>query len=560
MKVTVFDDAGAKAKYKAMLEHLASLNLPFQGKSVLEVGSGVGWHTYFFESRDCQVLCTDGRPENVEEHKSRFPHRRVELVDMDIAHSHDREKYGCFNIVHCYSVLYHLQDPAQTISDLAAICDDFLIIETDVLKEDADRIEFRPTEPTIASQSIHGVRNVVGRPWLWRELKKHFPYIYCPITQPDHPDYPLRFPAPVNGKAKKIIMIGSRINLSNILYGKVPNPTLVADMPIHYKSKTGDPLLLKGEIYEVPIAAIDMVGRFGRPCDFYTDKVDALAAAIKAEGLKEPIRLKYQTGQGRFKPADGVHRSLAISKLGGTKIPAMVVAFDSEIDPLNKAEKPTSENKDVVIVGLNDLGIALATVIARCGAFRVTGIDPNQERVDKANSCERGFLSISDLHECDGVLCALITDGNVSEVLQAMHELKTLPEAICIVKTQTQDELNFIFNNFPQACYSPVTYEDPMLPKLIVLGAPAGHAREIVQVVLLSMYDKLTLDKDNLLTLFVMEPAGAYVVKTLLDDWIVMGREFIGRIANFAGMAGVDPEAVKESLKTFEIGNWNENF
>ncbi len=560
MKVTVFDDAGAKAKYKAMLEHLASLNLPFQGKSVLEVGSGVGWHTYFFEQRNCKVLCTDGRSDNVDEHRSRFPHRRVELVDMDIPHSHDREKYGCFNIVHCYSVLYHLQDPAQTISDLAAICDDFLIIETDVLKEDADRIEFRTTEPTIASQSIHGVRNVVGRPWLWRELKKHFPFVYCPITQPDHADYPLRFPAPINGKAKKIIMIGSRIDLSNILYGKVPNPTLVADMPIHYKSKTGDPLLLKGEVYEVPIAAIDMVGRFGRPCDFYPEKVDDLAANIKVEGLKDPIRLKYQTGKGRFKPADGVHRILAIStKLGGTKIPARVVAFDSEIDPLNIAEKPTSDKKDVVVVGLNDLGISLATVVARCGDFRVTGIDPNQERVDKANSCERGFLSISDLRECDGVLCAFIVDGNASEVLQAMHELKTMPEAICIVKTQTKGDLEFIFNNFPQACYCPVTYEDPMLPKLVILGGPTGRSREIALVVLMSMYDKLTIDKYNMLTLFVMEPAGAYVVKTLLDEWNAMGRGFLDRIASFTG-PGVEPEAIKEALKTFEIGNWNENF
>src|SRR5205823_5780095 len=46
-------------------EHLAGLGLPLAGRSVLEVGAGVGTHSTFFLDRDCSVLATDARTENV---------------------------------------------------------------------------------------------------------------------------------------------------------------------------------------------------------------------------------------------------------------------------------------------------------------------------------------------------------------------------------------------------------------------------------------------------------------------------------------------------------------
>ena len=44
-------------------EHLATLELPIAGRSVLEVGAGIGDHTAFFTDRGCRVTATDGRPE-----------------------------------------------------------------------------------------------------------------------------------------------------------------------------------------------------------------------------------------------------------------------------------------------------------------------------------------------------------------------------------------------------------------------------------------------------------------------------------------------------------------
>ena len=46
------------------LEHLASLGLDLHGKSVLELGAGVGDHATFFLDRDCTLTSLEPRPEN----------------------------------------------------------------------------------------------------------------------------------------------------------------------------------------------------------------------------------------------------------------------------------------------------------------------------------------------------------------------------------------------------------------------------------------------------------------------------------------------------------------
>ncbi|MBL7145631.1 MAG: class I SAM-dependent methyltransferase [Phycisphaerae bacterium] len=65
------------------LEHLASLGLDISDSTVLEVGAGIGDHTGFFLDRDCQVVSTDARPENLEILRNRYPDLEVRLFDLD---------------------------------------------------------------------------------------------------------------------------------------------------------------------------------------------------------------------------------------------------------------------------------------------------------------------------------------------------------------------------------------------------------------------------------------------------------------------------------------------
>lgn len=173
------------------MEHLASLGLDLKGRTVLEVGSGVGELTYFFEELGCDVLSTEARDINVEEHLRRHPKRKVEIADLNHPGSHD--KFGTFDIIFCYGTLYHLPDPCLTISDVANVCQGLLLLETCVSPIDNGEINHINEPASALDQSFQGVGCRPGRDWIFAELKKYFPYVYITATQPDHQDFPRSF-------------------------------------------------------------------------------------------------------------------------------------------------------------------------------------------------------------------------------------------------------------------------------------------------------------------------------------------------------------------------------
>src|SRR5712691_377061 len=78
-----FLEPNALAINEARMTHLGTLNLPIEGKSVLEVGAGIGMLTGFCEDRGCSVLSTDARSENIAEIKRRHPERRVARLNLE---------------------------------------------------------------------------------------------------------------------------------------------------------------------------------------------------------------------------------------------------------------------------------------------------------------------------------------------------------------------------------------------------------------------------------------------------------------------------------------------
>ena len=60
--MAVFDAPEAIALNRARLAHIESLHLDIRGRSVLDVGAGLGYLAQFFAER---VVCTEGREENV---------------------------------------------------------------------------------------------------------------------------------------------------------------------------------------------------------------------------------------------------------------------------------------------------------------------------------------------------------------------------------------------------------------------------------------------------------------------------------------------------------------
>lgn len=206
---------------EARLAHLASLGLLLEGKTVLEVGAGMGLLTKFFEDRHCKVLSTDGRRENVEAIRRSFPNRDVQvfnLFDFDAYNS-----LGSFDIVFCYGTLYHTPEPDEILGALSKVCREMILLETCVTPGGHSDVHLTREGDTI-DQAINNIGCRPTRPWLYQKLKTYYGHSYITKTQPRHNDFDLDWKIPLKKLNHRAIFIGSKF--------PIQNPLLVESVPL----------------------------------------------------------------------------------------------------------------------------------------------------------------------------------------------------------------------------------------------------------------------------------------------------------------------------------------
>ena len=182
----VFHDDPALAINRARLDFLASLDLPLEGKRVLDAGCGVGHHTPFYTSRGCQVVGIDGRPENIEEMKHRYP--QVEGLVGDLQ-TMDLEALGSFDVVHCLGLLYHTDSPVQALRRLTSVCRGQLVLETIVCDADGPIVLLADEEGS-ANQALAGLGCRPSPSFVAMALNRlGFRYVYGTTRPPQHPDF-----------------------------------------------------------------------------------------------------------------------------------------------------------------------------------------------------------------------------------------------------------------------------------------------------------------------------------------------------------------------------------
>jgi SAM-dependent methyltransferase len=207
---SVFLAPNAHAINHARQSHLASLGLDLAGKTVLEVGAGIGLHTPFFLERGCTVTVTDGRAENVAEIARRHPGVRTAIVDLE----QDRPiELGRFDVIYCYGLLYHLSNPQRALARLADVCDGQLLLETAVSPGTHDEL-LLVRDPDAFNQAISGIGCRPTRLWILNRLKSLFGYGYIPRTQPDHVDFPADWVHTPIQTMHRSIFVGSRTPLT----------------------------------------------------------------------------------------------------------------------------------------------------------------------------------------------------------------------------------------------------------------------------------------------------------------------------------------------------------
>jgi SAM-dependent methyltransferase len=181
-----FDTEDARAINQARLEHLGSLGLPLTGRRVLDVGSGPGHLAQFFVERGCTVVSTDTREENIARMKELYPGHDGRVADVE---TDDVASLGSFDVVFCYGLLYHLENPVRALRNLVAACDDLLLIET-MLVDSPLAVLRLEDEYLSANQAVLGIAHRPSSAWLAMALDRiGMSSVYAAAEPPAHPDY-----------------------------------------------------------------------------------------------------------------------------------------------------------------------------------------------------------------------------------------------------------------------------------------------------------------------------------------------------------------------------------
>ena len=196
------------------LEHLASLGISVAGMRVLEVGAGIGDHSEYYLDRGCEIVITEARQENLKYLRRRYPEQIVEWLDLEQPVSIGGAP---FDVVHCYGLLYHLNNPGQALDYMSRHCKHMLFLETCVSFGGEKGINPVSEKQSDFTQAVSGKGCRPTRPWLFEKLQSLFDYVYVTTTQPNHNEFPLDWTAPGKHTASlsRAVFVSSRQPLQN---------------------------------------------------------------------------------------------------------------------------------------------------------------------------------------------------------------------------------------------------------------------------------------------------------------------------------------------------------
>jgi FkbM family methyltransferase len=185
--VEVFDTPEALAINRARLDHLATLGLPIDNRSVLDVGCGVGHLSQFFVDRGCRVLCVDARGENLSRLAELYPGRKTARIHVE---RDPMESLGLFDIVFCYGLIYHCENPIAALRNITSCCRDLLLLETVITDHPRPIMQLVDEAVANHNQAASGFGSRPSPAFIAMALSRMgFPFVYAPRTSPNHPDF-----------------------------------------------------------------------------------------------------------------------------------------------------------------------------------------------------------------------------------------------------------------------------------------------------------------------------------------------------------------------------------
>ena len=203
--------------------HLASIELELAGRTVLEVGAGIGNHTSFLLGQGCTVIASEAQEENLAVLRARYPGLDIRHIDLN----HPPSDPISVDVVYCYGTLYHLEHPAIAIAWMAQCANEMLLLETCVAHGEEVAL-FPFDEPGGPEYALDGRGCRPTRSWVRQELGKSFSHVYSTLTQPWHEEFPLDWSADelAGDPLIRAVFVASRVALAN--------PMLTESIPVRH--------------------------------------------------------------------------------------------------------------------------------------------------------------------------------------------------------------------------------------------------------------------------------------------------------------------------------------
>src|SRR5260370_42068052 len=151
--------------------------------NAVDAGCGVGFFSQTLSKCGLNVCGFDGREENVAEARRRFPDIPFEEGDIE-----ERAilQLGRFDLVLCFGLLYHLENPLLAVRNLRGLTEKCLLLESMCLQEEKASMLLRE-EPRQDDQGLSNVACYASEEGLVKMLyRAGFGTVYRVIPLPDH--------------------------------------------------------------------------------------------------------------------------------------------------------------------------------------------------------------------------------------------------------------------------------------------------------------------------------------------------------------------------------------
>ena len=154
--------------------------------TALDLGCGVGHFSAALKEGGFAVTAADARAENIAEAKSRYPG-----IDFRVADAEDPSisAWGKFDLVLCFGLLYHLENPLRATRNLYRLTEKVLLLGSIVVAEEEPFLLLMD-EPPGEDQSLRTVSCYPSEGAIIKmAYRAGFPQVYRFRELPDHDDF-----------------------------------------------------------------------------------------------------------------------------------------------------------------------------------------------------------------------------------------------------------------------------------------------------------------------------------------------------------------------------------